>query len=244
MVDYDKSHDYANESGRFFLKIFNDLGREGSLTSPRGQLVKEIEDYSFNLPPFVRFQNFEVRKFNLNYLKTEFLWYLKGDRFDLSITESAQIWKDIVNSDGSLNSNYGQYIFRDGGQFDRIVQLLAQDKDSRRASIVILNRDHVMSDTKDLPCTYSLNFRIRNNRLNMSVSMRSQDAWFGMGNDIPTFSFIHEMVLNALRRFYPSLEYGNYHHHADSFHVYQRHFSRLDELIYINSNYIDIKVGV
>lgn len=220
-----------------FRDIFYDLYMEGKLVSPRGQLVKEIENFAFELPPYVRFQNFEARKMNLNYTKDEFLWYLRGNRFDLTICEKATIWKSIINKDGSLNSNYGQYIFGPTGQFDRVVDFLSHDKDSRRASIMILSSEHIRSETNDLPCTYSMNFRIRENKLNMSVGMRSQDACFGMGSDIPTFSFVHEMLFNALKDFYPDIEYGNYFHHVDSFHVYERHFKMLKEIAYEESPY-------
>lgn len=222
-----------------FLKIYKDL-QSGQYVKPRGELIIELENYSYELKPYVRFQNFESRKLNLDYIKTEFLWYLKGDRFDLSICDYAKIWKSVVNKDGSINSNYGQYIFGKENQFDNVVSLLSKDKDSRRASIMILNNQHLKSDTNDVPCTYSLNFRIRNNKLNMSVHMRSQDAIYGMGNDAPAFSFIHEMMLNALKRYYPELEYGNYHHSADSFHVYERHFKMLDSLNSGADQYIHI----
>lgn len=210
--------------------IFRRLSDNGMFVSPRGQLVLEIENFSYTLPPFVRFCNFECRKLNLDYVKKEFLWYLKGDRFDKSILDSASMWKNLVNEDGSINSNYGQYVFGERKQFDDAKKFLEDDRDSRRASIVILSGEHLRMVTKDVPCTYSLNFRIRNNRLNMSVHMRSQDAIFGMGNDAPAFSFIHEMMVCALREKYPELEYGDYFHIADSFHVYERHFEMLTKL--------------
>jgi thymidylate synthase len=61
--------------------------------------------------------------------------------------------------------------------------------------------------------------------------MRSQDAIFGMGNDAPTFSFIHEMIYNALLEKYPNLDLGEYCHIADSFHVYERHFDMLSKIV-------------
>jgi thymidylate synthase len=67
--------------------------------------------------------------------------------------------------------------------------------------------------------------------------MRSQDAVYGMGNDAPAFSFIHEMMLNVLRQKYPELEYGNYHHFVDSFHAYERHFKMLEQILNDNPTY-------
>jgi len=222
-----------------FWGIYMDLYQDGKMTSPRGLLIKEIENYSYLLGPYERFINFNSRNLSVKYIKREFLWYLRGDRHDTSIADHAKIWKDTIE-DGVINSNYGQYIFGEMDQFHRVVDILAGDKDSRRASIMILSAEHILHANNDVPCTYALNFRIRNGRirngyqddyLNMSVAMRSQDAIYGMGNDAPAFSFIHEMMLNSLRRYYPNLKYGLYHHTADSFHVYERHFEMLEKIV-------------
>lgn len=219
-----KDHTVSKQERSAFSDIIAALMRYGKESSPRGLLIKEVNNFWYNLPPYVRFMRFKERKLNLDYIKKEFLWYLRGDKYDTSIGESAKMWLDIVNKDGSINSNYGQYIFGDQQQFWNVVRILENDKDSRRASISILNSDHLMSDTKDVPCTYSLNFRIREHRLEMTVHMRSQDAIFGMGNDAPAFSFIHEMVYEALKPTYEGLICGRYFHIADSFHVYEKHF--------------------
>lgn len=212
-----------------FKNIFKKLREEGKYSSPRGLKIIECENFSYSLPPYVRFCSFESRKLNVEYIKKEFLWYLKGDRFDTSITKSASMWKQLVNDDGSINSNYGQYIFKDG-HFDRVANILRNDKDSRRAAFVILSNEHLKSETKDYPCTYSINFHIRENKLNMIVRMRSQDGIYGMGNDAPCFSFIHEMMFAELKDVYKDLEYGVYYHSADSFHVYEKHFDLLEKL--------------
>jgi thymidylate synthase len=239
----------AQLSKEAFEQIFRDVKSKGKICSPRGQKVIEIENYTYELPPYVRFQSFESRKFKPNYVKEEFLWYLHGDAHDTSIIQHAKMWESLINSDGTINSNYGQYMFgKINGtqlmdtQFNRAVQALKDDKDSRRGSIAILQPRHLLSYTKDVPCTYSLNFRVRENKLNMSVHMRSQDGVFGMGNDAPTFSFVHEMVFVALKGTYPELELGNYHHIADSFHVYERHFEVLEKIASGTDKYIEIEV--
>lgn len=211
-----------------FIVIYRNLFEHGKFVSPRGLLIREIENANYILPAYVRFTNFKARKLNLEYIKKEFLWYLKGDRFDTSITEYANLWKGLIDKDGGINSNYGQYINK---QFDKVISTLLADKDSRRASIMILTAEHLLSEIVDLPCTYALNFRIRNNRLNMTVQMRSQDSIFGMTNDAPAFSFIQEMIYVTLRDTYPELVMGNYHHFIDSLHVYEKHFEMLKEII-------------
>ena len=216
-----------------FWYVYYDLKKSGLISAPRGLEVLEIENYNYTLEPYERFVSLPSRKMNLDYVKRECLWYLKGDKYDTSICEHAKMWKGLINSDGSINSNYGQYVFGKQNQFDVAFQTLANDKDSRRASIVILSKDHLADpDTKDYPCTYSINFRIRADTLNMTVRMRSQDAVFGMTNDAPNFSFIHEMMYVSLRdTHFPDLKMGKYHHSADSFHIYSRHFRMLDRML-------------
>lgn len=224
---------------RFFRQVFLDLKKYGGESSPRGMKIKELEHYTYTVPPGVRFMSFPSRKFNLNYLKTEFLWYLKGDLYDTSIGDHAKIWRGIVHPDGYLNSNYGHYVFTEKGIF-WVVAELTKDMDSRRASITILNQEkHLKSDQLDVPCTYALNFRIREGRLNMSVHMRSQDCVFGMGNDLPCFSFIHEMVYTLLLSIYPELKFGLYTHTADSFHIYERHYEMLDKMLHEQVNVVE-----
>lgn len=242
-----------------FRKIYADVGA-GNLVSPRGQKVIEIEDYSYVLPPYARFANFEARKLKLDYVKKELRWYLRADPFDSSIVNAASIWQELPNQDGTINSHYGAHVFGQNplwnhpsvsigqpltklSQFGYIIQTLLDDKDSRRASAVILNRSHLLNPkTKDFPCTYALNFRIRNDELKLSVHMRSQDAVFGMGNDAPAFSVIQEMVFVTLRDLgYPNLKMGSYHHIADSFHYYERHFEMV-KAINVGSPFADIEM--
>jgi thymidylate synthase len=214
-----------------FYQLYKTLKKNGQYVSPRGQKTIEIENFNAVFPPYVRFCNFESRKFNLNYVKKEFLWYLKGDKYDTSIAQHAKLWNSFIDSEGVIQSNYGQYIFGQLNQFQYVLDELTRDPDSRRASIVILQPYHTL-ETKliDVPCTYGLNFRIRNNKLNMTVKMRSNDAYFGLASDVPIFSFIHEMLFVCLRENNPQLEYGNYHHFVESFHIYERHFEFLNNL--------------
>jgi thymidylate synthase len=223
-----------------FRNMYTNLLMKGKAVVPRGMSSLEIENYNIDLPPFVRFTNFVSRNFNLSYAKQEFLWYLKGDRYDTSIAKHAKMWKDLINDNGTINSNYGQYIFGDLNQFDKIFEILSLDKYSRRAAIIILQPWHLVMKTKDIPCTYAISFRIRDNNLNMSVKMRSQDSILGFASDAPCFSFIHEMMYVKLREIYPGLNYGNYYHSVDSFHVYERHFNLIKKIVDGDVyNYID-----
>ena len=214
-----------------FMCVYEDILHMGSLTEPRGMKVLELEDYQFTLQPYDRFTSFEARKMSMDYIRAELIWYIRGNPFDDMITDHAQIWTDIRQPAGNFFSNYGQYIFgeQNGAQF--VVDELIKDIDSRRAVIPLLNKHHMFHDNKDVVCTYSMSFRIRDSKLNMSVNMRSNDAVWGMTNDVACFSLIHEMILQNLRGHMPSVEMGTYTHKVDSLHVYERHFDMLHKLV-------------
>ena len=228
-----------NAQNNRFYHVLEKLWTKGSLVKPRGLLCKELTNFQYFLEPRERFMCFDQRKFKLDYAKQEFLWYVRGNRKDTSIVKLASMWKDLVNPDGSINSNYGWYIFNSeaaddssySSNFERVIDTLTHDPDSRRAVITILGNDHLNSGTKDFPCTAYLNFQIRKNWFNIYVRMRSQDAIFGMGNDAPCFSFIQELMYCRLKAVYPLLRLGRYWHLADSFHVYERHFDMVESIV-------------
>lgn len=210
-----------------FRDIYTHLWLDGEKVSPRGERVMEIENFSVTFPPRIRWMNFAARKLSESYIRRELRWYLRGNPRDASIDKAASIWGLIRSADGLVNSNYGQYIFAED-MITNVVKELIEDTESRRACIMILNNQHLKQDnSKDYPCTYGMGFRIRKEKVNMSVHMRSQDVWFGMGNDIPAFSFVHEMVSAMI-----GLPMGTYHHVVDSLHVYQKHWNALEEVVH------------
>jgi thymidylate synthase len=213
-----------------FLYVYRDV-RNGEEIRPRGTLCREVTDYKFILDmdgsPLT---SFAARGLNLQYAKEEWLWYLRADKFDRTIEKHASMWKKIRQPDGSYYSNYGQYIFPK--QFAFVVDELLRDRWSRRASIILLKEDHLFETNSDVVCTYAINFRIRDkNRLDMAVSMRSNDVIFGMTNDVFCFSMLYRMVYALLAEQISGLKHGMYIHKVDSLHVYERHFDMIEGLV-------------
>jgi thymidylate synthase len=215
-----------------FLHAYRDIVARGKLVKPRGEAILEIENATLVFEPHDSIvSSFKDRNLKLQYCKQEFLWYLRGDRFDDEIEKYSSAWAKIRQKDGGYNSNYGQYMFGDSGQFVYVVETLLRDRDSRRACMVLLNAYHLYHENTDTVCTYSLSFRIRENKLNMTVNMRSNDVIFGTTNDVFCFGLIHRMVLCYLQMAaYPFLELGNYAHRVDSLHVYERHWEMIGRL--------------
>ncbi len=76
---------------------------------------------------------------------------------------------------------------------------MRNDKDSRQACIMINRKEVMMGETKGKLCTNAIMFRIRENKLNMTVQMRSNDVIFGLGIDAVMFSFMYEMMYQRLK---------------------------------------------
>jgi thymidylate synthase len=200
------------------------------ISSPRGMPTKELINYSYTVRPGAELLVHTERKLNLAYVKRELLWYLTGRRYDTSIVAFAKIWESCIAKDGGINSNYGQYLMGGGHGLDRCVKLLKADRDSRRAVAMILGQHHAHWAGIDQPCTVSLQFLIRpdfydRDELTTIVTMRSQDAIFGLGNDTPAFMLFAKLVAAAL-----NIPVGNLHINVGSLHVYERHFKMLQRI--------------
>lgn len=225
-------HELAQGNAREFYASLRTCLTQGLVIAPRGLKIRELEDHTIDVSPVFPFMTFKERKYDVGYFKKEMLWKLGGDRFDDSIKQHAKMWESVQNSDGSFNSNYGQYWFHDDQRgFSHVVSELARDADSRQAVIPMLNWGHMGAEVKDKVCTFGVGFRIRDNRLNMSVQMRSSDQIFGLGTDIPTFSFLYRMALAALRYAYPDLMVGRLRITAMSSHIYERHFEMVERIL-------------
>lgn len=154
------------------------------------------------------------RKWNENYAKLEYAWYLSKDRKVSNIKKHAKIWDKMHNGDDVVNSNYG-YQWHRNNQLGNAIEALRHDKETRRAVISIYDGKEHKDYNKDTPCTLSITFNILDNKLNMTVLMRSNDLWFGFCNDQYCFSRLQIDVAKLL-----GISTGWYYHFANDLHIY------------------------
>lgn len=161
------------------------------------------------------------RKWNLEYAKYEWDWYLSGNPSGMEIAKRAKIWYSCMDCQGNVNSNYG-YQWNRGNQLDYVVKELLENPESRRASISIYDAKDRWNFGNDTPCTYAINFSVnKQNQLDMSVMMRSNDIWYGFCNDQYCFSKLQELVSYRLCK-----EIGSYHHFANDIHIYNNFLNK------------------
>ena len=158
------------------------------------------------------------RNWNEEYAAAEWAWYLSGDPRVSALGELygkiPAIWKRMADKNGEVNSNYG-YQWKRNDQLENVINILKQGYDTRQAAISIYDGKEINKYEFDTPCTYAIQFTVVQNKLYMSVYMRSNDLWYGFCNDQYQFASLQEMVAERL-----NLPVGTYYHHAHNLHLY------------------------
>jgi thymidylate synthase len=160
----------------------------------------------------------KMRDWKLDYADAEWQWYLSGDnsisKLGAIYGKIPPIWVRMSNNKGLVNSNYGWQWQREN-QLEYVIKKLRKHKETRHAAISIYDCKEHDKYKKDTPCTYAVQFTILNDKLNMSVYMRSNDLWYGFCNDQYCFSMLQKLVAERL-----NMETGWYYHHAHNMHIY------------------------
>ena len=202
----------ANEAFEYFYKRISKHGRKFADTRALFNIGFTLHKPSFNTIIGGK------RKWNHEYAEAEWQWYLSGDPNIKKLGEIygkiPPIWKRMADRFGYVNSNYG-YQWERNGQLDKIVDMLQNNKHTRQAAISIYDGKEFNNYSYDTPCTYAVQFTNVENRLNMCVTMRSNDLWYGFCNDQYCFSKLQELLCKRT-----GLDMGSYYHFAHNLHIY------------------------
>lgn len=108
-------------------------------------------------------------------------------------------------------------------QIAKCYNLLLSNPDTRQAVITLWDPAQDWVSSKDIPCNNWLHFMIRDNKLHLAVSVRSNDlVWGFSGINFFEWSVLQEMMAYSL-----GVEIGQMNWFASSFHVYAHHYERL-----------------
>lgn len=154
----------------------------------------------------------------------EFLWYLSGEtKLDFIDYYVPNFFQGESDDQVTVRSGYGERLFSFNGvnQVANIIKLLKSKPTSRRAVIQLFDATDLEGSYKSIPCTCTLQFMARNDRLNMFVSMRSNDAFLGLPHDVFSFTMLQELVARSV-----GMEVGEYKHSAGSLHLYKENTER------------------
>jgi thymidylate synthase len=162
---------------------------------PRGLRTSEVTGAIFrvgNLRPNILVNS--GRDLNYRFMVAEFLWIALG-RDD--VEGIAKYNKEIGKFSDDGKVLYGSYGRRLILQWDRIHTVLKKDNHTRQAVGAIFNAD-MDPNTKDTPCTISLQWLLREGHLNCIATMRSSDIWLGLPYDFYVFSQLTNCLAGVL----------------------------------------------
>ena len=100
-------------------------------------------------------------------------------------------------------------------QLSNVIRILRSKPDSRQAVIQLFDALDIKEKHKDVPCTCTLQFMLREGRLQLFANMRSNDIHWGLPHDVFCFTMLQEIVARSI-----PCELGTYKHAVGSLHLY------------------------
>lgn len=244
-------HKYENIHTAYLATLADVYYNPDSTSSPRGQKVREKFNYQFSIvnpkPVPVVTADPKRNKVIEDYSQKEFDLYESCSNSAEDFGKASKFWLSLANPDGTVNSAYGHLIWKNkshGSKFeleqyevpgstfemrpkmrtpwDWAKESLISDKDTRQAILRFSLPEHFFKGNKDFTCTLHGFFQIRNNKLDLTINMRSNDLTLGLVYDLPWFISLMYKMQSELKDTYPDLEIGTYTHYVHNLHIYDR----------------------
>jgi thymidylate synthase len=172
-----------------WLNTLNDIMEHGITVKPRGQMTKELPQRTIVVDTRRPVLNIAERRLSYQFMAAEAYWILSGDDRVETIAPYNEVIEQFSDDGIRFFGAYGPKIV---AQLPYILAKLVEDPDTRQAGLTIWRENP--PPTKDMPCTVSIFFSIRDSRLNCHVFMRSSDAWLGIPYDVFNFSMLAHLV--------------------------------------------------
>lgn len=199
-------------------KVEECLTRPDYTSQPRGMEVREIISghYEVPMPAYI---DLVERKVNVPFMFAEAAWIISGSNRLEDIKPYMKVYENFSDDGVFLRGAYGPKVV---DQLGYVVDSIEKDNDTRQAVINIWRERPGVS--KDIPCTISMQFLLREGVLNMVTTMRSQDIVLGFTYDVFTFSMVAKAVQLLLKERGIEAELGTLFLNAGSMHIYERHY--------------------
>jgi len=164
----------------------------------------------------------------------ESLWMLAGkndvkyvSQFNSHISSFSD---DGISFHGAYGHRWREYFSKD--QLNLITEHLKKEPNSRRAVLQMWSPEDLLKATdnpscKDVPCNTQVYFKIRKERLQMTVSCRSNDIiWGTYGANAVHFSVLQEYIAARV-----GVPMGTYYHLSDSYHAYEEVYKKVLDVL-------------
>lgn len=203
----------------------------GKRVAPRGMGTIELAPFTFTLSnPRRRCTEQPERRWSKALAFGEFLWHAAASDDAAALEYYARPWAEFAVDGRILGSCYGKSIFEQTwqrkSQWSRLINLLKSDPHSRRAVLDFRVSGGDVLNSPDIACVSSLQFLIRDGRLNALAVLRSNDVIWGLPYDLFVLTMFQEMAAQEL-----GLDVGWYNHHVASMHIYERHIDLARQIL-------------
>lgn len=199
-----------------WIKALETVLETGKVSAPRGMPIKELMAYQTCTPMEWPVVTVKERELGYKFMAAEAAWILSGDNRVKSIRPYSKAISNFSDDGHFFHGAYGPMI-RD--QLHFVIDALNADKDTRQAVLTIWRPNPRPS--KDIPCTVSVQFLIRDGMLHVIDTMRSSDLWLGWPYDIFNFSMLARYVICHLKQ---KPELGVIVLQAGSAHLYEQNW--------------------
>ena len=207
-----------------YVDLVQHVLKNGKEVAPRGMKTREIEDAIIRIDDVYNTLPLGVGRGTVPGIgAVEACQLIAGASTPKLVIAIGPQFANYTEDNGLFHGAYG---IRTQSQYAPIVERLKADPDTRQAVVTIWNPElDLLANKRDYPCTILHQFRIRNNKLNMSVYMRSNDVWLGAAYDFFQFTRVQLAIASIL-----GIEPGTYHHHVGSLHIYEQHYDSAESL--------------
>jgi len=183
-----------SSAAAIWTRLVDRLLHQGTTVAPRGLACKEHLNVTLELTNALNNIIYsKVRNVSYRFMVAEWLWIWYGHDDVKTISQYNKKIADFSDNGVNFNGSYGIPIIK---QWPHILKTLQRDPDSRQAVIQIYRPP--LFETKDVPCTLSIQFLYRAQCLHTIVNMRSSDAWLGIPYDIFNFTMLGNILAAQL----------------------------------------------
>lgn len=181
------------------------------------------------------------RKHNVTTTMAEVVWVMAGSDKMSWLTQYLPRAIDWSDDGKTWGGGYGVRLRAHKGidrnnnevtvdSFKQVYETLKSNKNSRQAAINIWDNCKeqiaIQDKSKDITCNNMLNFIIRDNKLHISVALRSNDLMWGHMINQSEWSIMMQLLASML-----GIGVGTYVHNVMSLHMYEHHYDRAHKII-------------
>jgi thymidylate synthase len=206
-----------------WLRLLCDVYYHGVKVCPRGKETKELINSQIIVKMDTPVLTVIERKLGYRFMCAEAAWILSGDNRVKTLAPYSKIISNFSDNGFNFFGAYGPPLKK---QTDYLIRTLRKDPSTRQAVATIWRKNPKAS--KDIPCTLTCHFLIREKRLDLVVNMRSSDVYLGVPYDIFSFSMWAAYILLESKL---DLTLGFLYQNAASRHIYKTDIENIEKCL-------------